>query len=157
MSDTASGRVPVDRAAHRRRGRPRKHHTAYGQAANESGISVRNLINWDYARQGAAALNMQVTEIGLRPVASGPPELAAVSGTTVLTEFGRCLEALGRPRTVELAYRVARVAESAGLDANATAKLVRRLRTAPDGLQLIEPHRPVRAETETGLSARRAG
>lgn len=114
-----------------RRGRPRKHPDAYGYAANAR-ISVRNCINWTYARQAADALGFAVLNTGPRPIAAGPPELRAITGTTVLTEIGRSLEAIGRERAVALALRVARIAESDGLDANETAKLVRRLRRTPD-------------------------
>lgn len=136
----ASGLTPRPR----RRGRPRKHDAAYGNAARAS-VNVRNMINWDYARRGAEALGLQVIGNGPRPIADGPPELRPVTGTTVLTEIGRCLEAIGVSRTVELARHVADVAGNSGLDANATAKLVRRLRTTLDEVDTtLGSDRPMR-------------
>ena len=114
-----------------RRGRPRKHTDAYGTAASAR-ISVRNCINWTYARQAADALGFAVLNSGPRPIAAGPPNLRAITGTTVLTEIGRSLEIIGPERTVTLAHRVARLADAAGLDANGTAKLIRQLRNGAD-------------------------
>lgn len=114
----------------RRRGRPRKHDAAYGDAARDS-INVRNIINWAYARRGAELLGLTVRGNGPRPVAAAPPELRPVGGTTVLTEIGRSIDAIGPAGTIALAHRVAGIAEATGLDANATAKLVRRLRSEP--------------------------
>ena len=125
----ASGLTPRPR----RRGRPRKHDAAYGNAARAS-VAVRNMINWEYARRGAEALGLTVAGNGPRPIADGPPELRPVTGTTVLTEIGRCLETIGIRRTIELAHHVADVAGASGLDANATAKLVRQLRVTPNAV-----------------------
>ena len=132
-----------------RRGRPRKHDDAYGEAARAR-ISVRNYINWTYARRGAEVLGFAVVNSGPRPIAVGPPQLRSLSGTTVLTEIGRTLEAIGHTETIDLAHRVARQAEAAGLDANRTAKLIRQLR----GAAAKADARPVdTAEPPTLLSA----
>ncbi len=119
---------PAPPAGTTRRGRPRKHDDAYGEAAGAR-ISVRNFINWGYARRGAEALGFSVINAGPRPIAIGPPALRMLTGTTVLTEIGRALEMIGPARTVDLAHRVAAHAEATGLDANRTAKLIRQLRS----------------------------